>query len=113
MKLYRIFLFGIVGLLIITGLYVIVVKNRNQEVDTIKATFLCENTKSINAEFFSDSASLTLSDNRTILLSRAVSASGARYANTDETFVFWNKGNTAFIEEHDQITFENCVEKEK
>ena len=28
-----------------------------------------------------------------------MSGSGARYANKDESFVFWNKGNTAFITE--------------
>jgi len=27
------------------------------------------------------------------------STSGARYANKDETFVFWNKGDTAFVTE--------------
>jgi membrane-bound inhibitor of C-type lysozyme len=26
-------------------------------------------------------------------------SSGARYANKDETFVFWNKGDTAFVTE--------------
>jgi len=29
----------------------------------------------------------------------AMSASGARYANKDETFVFWNEGDTAFVTE--------------
>jgi membrane-bound inhibitor of C-type lysozyme len=28
-----------------------------------------------------------------------MSGSGARYANADESFVFWNKGDTAFITE--------------
>ena len=30
-----------------------------------------------------------------MLLNQAVSASGARYANNDESFVFWTKGNSA------------------
>jgi len=40
---------------------------------------------------------------------QAISASGARYANTDESIVFWNKGDTAFIQEGDVTTYENCV----
>src|SRR5581483_12293852 len=35
-------------------------------------------------------------------------ASGARYANADESFIFWNKGTTAFITENGQTTYANC-----
>ncbi len=40
-----------------------------------------------------------------------MSGSGARYANKDETFVFWNKGDTAFITEgkNDNQTYSDCV----
>jgi membrane-bound inhibitor of C-type lysozyme len=40
-----------------------------------------------------------------------ISGSGARYANADESIVFWNKGDTAFITEgaDDAMTFEDCV----
>lgn len=79
--------------------------------EIIKATFLCKNNKSIEAEFATSSVSLKLSDERTVKLNQALSASGARYANKDESFVFWNKGNTAFIEENNTITFQECVEK--
>ena len=36
---------------------------------------------------------------------------GARYANADESFVFWNKGDTAFVTEGaaDTMTFKDCV----
>ena len=46
--------------------------------------------------------------------SQVISGSGARYANADESFVFWNKGNTAFVTEglDEKMTFENCVEKD-
>ena len=44
-----------------------------------------------------------------MLLLQAISASGARYANTDESFVFWTKGNTAFIEENHKTTFKDCI----
>jgi membrane-bound inhibitor of C-type lysozyme len=45
------------------------------------------------------------------MLPQAPSASGARYANGDESIVFWNKGNTAFIEEGGRTTYQGCVAK--
>jgi membrane-bound inhibitor of C-type lysozyme len=40
-----------------------------------------------------------------------LSGSGARYANKDESFVFWNKGDTAFITEgaSGEETYSDCV----
>lgn len=84
------------------------------------ATYTCNNGKSITAQFFATpratvptlgSVTITLSDGRNLSLPQTISASGIRYANTNETFVFWSKGNTAFIEEgatHEQ-TYQNCV----
>ena len=75
------------------------------------ATFSCPNATSIHAVFMSnpDSVNLTLSDGRTMSLPHALSADGARYANADESFVFWNKGNTAMIQENGKTTYENCT----
>jgi len=73
------------------------------------ATFSCTGDKTIQALFFEDKVELTLSDGRHMLLLQAISASGARYANTEESFVFWNKGNTAFIEEGNKTTFKDCI----
>lgn len=77
----------------------------------IKAVFNCADGKSITAEFdnTSDQVNLTLSDGRVWTLPRAMSGSGARYANADESQVFWNKGDTAFIEENGQTTYDDCV----
>ena len=72
-------------------------------------TFSCAGNKTIQVLFFDDKAEITLSDGRHMLLLQAISASGARYANTDESFVFWNKGNTVFIEECQKITFKDCI----
>jgi membrane-bound inhibitor of C-type lysozyme len=52
---------------------------------------------------------LALSDGRKVTLPQAMSGSGARYANADESIVFWNKGNTAFIEEKGKTTYEGCA----
>ncbi|MEI6280930.1 MAG: DUF333 domain-containing protein [bacterium] len=73
-------------------------------------TFNCAKNKSIQSIFFKDKVELNLSDKRSMLLLQALSASGARYANADESFVFWNKGSTAFITEGGETTFADCVE---
>ncbi len=73
------------------------------------ANFNCAAGKSIQAAFFKDQVALSLSDGRKILLPQAISASGARYANADESFVFWNKGDTAFVDEVSTTTFADCV----
>ncbi|MEI8130184.1 MAG: MliC family protein [bacterium] len=75
-------------------------------------TFMCPDQKSITATFhLPDDASVdvALSDGRTMNLPHAVSASGARYVNADESFVFWNKGTSAFIEENGKTTYDGCV----
>lgn len=74
-------------------------------------TFNCENSKSIIATFYptnDNKVDLVLSDGRKISLPHAISASGARYANSDEKIVFWNKGTTAFITEGTSTTYVNC-----
>ena len=77
------------------------------------AVFRCDLPASgfISSVFYSDRVSLTLSTGRRITLPHALSADGARYANTDESFVFWNKGNTAFVTENGTTTWDGCVVK--
>ena len=81
-------------------------------VPTIQATFRCASGKSIDANFINSpagsSVKLKLSDGRALDLPQVLSGSGARYANAGETIVFWNKGNTAFIEEDGKTTFADC-----
>ncbi|ODA67131.1 Membrane-bound lysozyme-inhibitor of c-type lysozyme [Methyloligella halotolerans] len=80
-----------------------------------EVVFKCDADKSIDAMFYEDKVDLTLSDGRSMSLPQVISGSGARYANADESFVFWNKGNTAFVTEgpDETMTFENCVEAPK
>lgn len=89
-----------------------------KEKDTsFEAIFLCKNNKDINALFTNKEeisrVLIKINEDTSYDLEQVISASGARYANTDESFVFWNKGNTAFIEENGEITFEDCVLKEE
>ena len=76
------------------------------------AVFTCDGGSRITATFYpTDDAyvDLVLSDDRMLSVPHAISASGARYAKADESFVFWNKGDTAFITENSETTFANCV----
>ena len=82
-----------------------------KDIYTKTVIFKCNKAKSITATFYINEdkyVDLILSDGRKLSLPRAMSASGARYAKADESFVFWNKGETAFITEKDKMTFENC-----
>jgi len=107
----------IITILVSAGIFCLYQKYWTKNIVVEKATsgiinsviFSCAQNKTIHAVFFADKAELTLSDGRHILLLQTISASGVRYANTDESFVFWNKGNTAFIEESNKTTFKDCI----
>ncbi|MEI6581071.1 MAG: MliC family protein [bacterium] len=76
-----------------------------------KAKFVCADKKSIEATFYKNFVHIETNSLGALYLPQAISASGARYANTDESIVFWNKGNTAFITEGDQNNpaYKDCV----
>ncbi len=92
-----------------------------------QATYTCDGGKTITATFFdlknpptqlpdvmptpTGSIFLVLSDGRSMTLPQTISGSGVRYANADESLVFWNKGNTAFIEEgaSQNQTYTGCI----
>ncbi len=73
---------------------------------TIAATFLKGETKQPASPneppIPGGSVNLILSDGRTLQLPQTISADGGRYANADESFVFWSKGNGALVLENNQ-----------
>ena len=75
-------------------------------------TFACDTSKTIRAIFKKNQVQLLLSDGRNLTVPQAVSADGGRYANDDESFVFWTKGQGAFITEgagaKSATTFADC-----
>lgn len=76
------------------------------------ASFNCNAGKTITATFYPTDdkyVDLVLSEGKELSVPHATSASGARYTNKEESFVFWNKGNTAFITENATTTYSNCV----
>ncbi len=89
----------------------------------------CAQGKSLTAEYFDGPLRtapdgrpipggrvvVTLADGKKLTLPQTMSGSGIRYANEGETFVFWSKGDTAFVEEgpRQTVTYENCVGKKR
>ena len=90
------------------------------------ASYYCNGGKTISAAYYrgapalapvpgqpptpTGSVALTLSDGRTMTLPQTISASGIRYANADESFVFWSKGNGALVLENNQEkSYIGCV----
>jgi membrane-bound inhibitor of C-type lysozyme len=89
------------------------------------ALYTCTDGKTIKADFYDSPSSavpvpgqppiptgsveLVLSDGRQVTLPQAISGSGIRYANSDESLIFWNEGNGAFILENNQQTYTGCI----
>lgn len=73
--------------------------------------FVCESEKALKAEFLERNVRLMLSDGRVLNLPQMSSADGAYYANTDGSFVFWNKGITASVEESGTQTYTSCLQQ--
>jgi membrane-bound inhibitor of C-type lysozyme len=75
--------------------------------------YACKDGKTIKATFYASSVDLVLDGDRKMSLPQAQSADGGRYATADESFVFWSKGNGAFVTEGDPNveTYADCVGK--
>jgi hypothetical protein len=111
----------------VTGLYFV---GRSQgEAASVKATYLCNGGKVIDVTFhkgkviftepsgppiLTGSVDIILSDGRQMSLGQTISADGVRYANEDESFIFWNKGNGALVlEDNIEKSYIGCIELAK
>ncbi|TSD06171.1 MAG: Protein of unknown function DUF2091, periplasmic [Parcubacteria group bacterium Greene0714_7] len=74
-----------------------------------KEMYQCAEGKSVYAVYVEGAVRLELSDLRARTLPQTVAGSGARYATLNGSFVFWSKGDTAFIQENNVLTFTDCV----
>lgn len=91
-----------------------------------QATYLCNGEgKTVQAAFYkgqeypvqpgempipSGSVKIVLSNGRNFDLPQTISADGGRYANPDESFIFWDKGNTALVLENGvEKNYKNCL----
>jgi membrane-bound inhibitor of C-type lysozyme len=80
-----------------------------------RVTYICNDGETIEATFYkgqqkpvepgkppvpSGRVKIVLSDGRKFDLPQTISADGSRYANNDESFVFWAKGDGALVREN-------------
>ena len=84
-------------------------KNHYSLDTVVKKTYACVDDKSITAAFSGDIADLELSDGRRIVLNAEASSPTWKYSNTDGSFIFWNQGRTAYVQENGNSTFQNCL----
>jgi len=79
-----------------------------------KVRYKCAAGKTIAAAFWlgmPGKVRLKLGDGRSYQLPQVMSASGVKYANQGEKFVFWSKGDTAFVLEDDVMTYRDCASR--
>jgi len=131
MKKTLIFFISITIILVGIGIwYVIIRANKNPSPSPsliTQVTYICNDDKTIDAAFYrgepkpvepgempipSGSVKITLSDGRNFDLPQTISASGVRYANSDESFVFWSVGDNAIVLENNaEKDYKGCVVK--
>jgi len=126
----KILLFVIIIVLISIGALVYFnVPSKEISQPVAQATYICNDNKTINAAYYkgevktvkpgeqpipTGSVNIVLSDGRVLNLAQTISADGARYANSDESFVFWGKGNGALVLENDaEKNYIGCVVEAK
>lgn len=88
------------------------------------ATYACSAGKTVAAEYYegdivpvqagqppipNGSVKISLSDGRIVTLPQTISASGVRFANADESAIFWNKGNGVIFTENGRETVSGCI----
>lgn len=119
MKKNIIFISLIVIILAGAGIWYVINKENKNLSPIAQVTYTCDGDKTIEAIFYkgeskpvkpgeppipSGSVKIVLSDGQNFDLPQTISADGSRYANSDESFVFWSKGDGALV-------LENNVEK--
>lgn len=90
------------------------------------AVYRCDDDRTISAIYYegpeaprdqgdrpvpAGSVELALDSAASTTLAQTLSGSGVRYANEDESFVFWNKGDEAIVMRDNQMdqAYRNCV----
>ncbi len=89
-------------------------------------TYVCREGKTIAAQYYEGTTTppvspdmpptpggyvvLTLNDGSTMTLKQTISADGIRYANAEDNFVFWSKGNGALVlENNTEKSYIGCI----
>ena len=96
-----------------------------EQIFIAQAVYVCDGGKTVKASFYegepvfvepgqmpipAGSVKIVLDDGRNFDLPQTISASGVRYANEDESFIFWNKGDGVLIFENgEEKNYTNCA----
>jgi len=119
--------FVVLGVIIVAAVlaaFFVRIPSPDQPINTI--LYACDAGKTITAVYYrgtsapapspgqpptpTGSVALTLSDGRIMTLPQTISADGTRYANVDESFVFWSKGNGALVLENNaEKSYIGCI----
>lgn len=73
-----------------------------------RTVFVCPDGEKIYTDFYDREVYMNLKGFGTLYLRQTISASGARYANKDESIVLWNKGDTVFLQKDGKTVMDNC-----
>ncbi len=77
-------------------------------------TYACDGGKQIQATYGDENVHVMTSEGKDLILPHTRSADGGRYANSNESFIFWSKGNGAFVMETvsgvSTTTYANCTQ---
>lgn len=75
---------------------------------TGEASYSCADGTTINVQFLADESAIVTLDGTPYELSQVQAASGARYANSDESFVFWEQGGEAVVLVDGEVMYDAC-----
>ncbi len=103
-------------------------KPNSSETQVGAAVYTCDNGREISAIYYENpakaapvtpgeppvptgSVELSLNGAASTTLPQTISGSGVRFANEDESLIFWNKGNSAIVMHGDNLDpdYENCM----
>lgn len=98
---------------------------------TASVVYMCDGGKTISAAYYegkvmdeaapgemphpTGTVDVAIGETATTTLRQTVSASGVRYANSDESLVFWNKGDEALVMRNNamDLAYTNCSSEPK
>jgi membrane-bound inhibitor of C-type lysozyme len=87
--------------------------DRDMDTDDVvvvhEETLTCTDGTVLGTQFLANGNVVVTMNNTPYELTRAVAASGERYANSDESFVFWNKGGESMIMVNGATVHQGCT----
>jgi membrane-bound inhibitor of C-type lysozyme len=113
-------------IIIALALTVWIWRQKAEVIQTGSAVYACDSGRTISAIFYegpapetpapgeppvpTGSVEISLNGEASTTLPQTISGSGVRFANADESFVFWNKGNSAIIMRNNSMDpdYTNC-----